>query len=72
MTSGRFKPLLPILKITNPSEFSSGTTYRCPNCDSHVFPLYINSKKIDLKYCEICGQAIDWENQHNSKTELVL
>lgn len=31
--------------------------YKCPNCGTHIFHVFD-----DEKFCESCGQALDWSN----------
>lgn len=31
--------------------------YKCPNCNSHIFHIFDSEK-----YCEYCGQALDWSD----------
>jgi|GEM_PF-4657630 len=72
MDDSRLKSLIPILKICEPNTFTSGETYRCPNCNDYVYPFYENNKKVETRYCQACGQAIDWKNQDKAKIELAI
>lgn len=33
--------------------------YKCPSCDTHIFHVFD-----DEKFCEHCGQALDWSDNN--------
>ena len=33
--------------------------YKCPNCNTHIFHVFDSEK-----FCENCGQALDWSNNN--------
>lgn len=36
--------------------------YKCPNCTSHIFHVFDSEK-----YCNKCGQALDWNEEGAEK-----
>ena len=49
-----------------PNKSDSGFFYLCPNCERFVHRHENSHGNIDIPYCKMCGQALNWSGENNA------